>query len=142
MRAIRGGNQGRVRRPISGISPKITEVDNDCLFCRIAAGEIPATRVHETATTLAFRDIDPKASVLVLVIPKQHHRDVVSLAQADPAGSADLLSTAAAVAEAEGLLDQGFRLLFNTGRFAGQEVFHVHAHVLGGEPLGPMLAPR
>ncbi|MEU8817767.1 histidine triad nucleotide-binding protein [Actinoplanes sp. NPDC048796] len=117
-------------------------MDTDCLFCRIVAGEIPATVVHETDTTLAFRDIDPKAPVHVLVIPKSHHPDVVTLARADPAVSADLLSTAAAVAEAEGLLTDGFRLLFNTGAYAGQEVFHVHGHVLGGEPLGPMLAPR
>ncbi|MEV4344080.1 histidine triad nucleotide-binding protein [Actinoplanes sp. NPDC049596] len=117
-------------------------MDTDCLFCRIVAGEIPATVVHETDTTLAFRDIDPKAPVHVLVIPKRHHRDVVTLAREDPAGSADLLSTAAVVAEAEGLVADGFRLLFNTGAYAGQEVFHVHGHVLGGEPLGPMLAAR
>jgi histidine triad (HIT) family protein len=116
-------------------------VDNDCLFCRIVAGEIPATVVAETDTTLAFRDIDPKAPVHVLVIPKEHHPDVVSLARDDPAGSADLLAATAAVAEAEGLLSDGFRVLFNTGPYAGQEVFHVHAHVLGGRPLGPMLAP-
>ena len=117
-------------------------MDNDCLFCRIVVGEIPATVVHETDTTLAFRDIDPKAPVHVLVIPKAHHTDVVALARADPAGSADLLTAAAAVAEAEGLLTGGFRLLLNTGGYAGQEVFHVHAHVLGGAPLGPMLVPR
>jgi len=117
-------------------------VDNDCLFCRIVAGEIPAAVVHETDTTLAFRDIDPKAPVHVLVIPKDHHPDVVTLARDDPAGAADLLSAIAAVAEAEGLLTDGFRLLINTGPYAGQEVFHVHAHILGGRPLGPMLAPR
>ncbi len=117
-------------------------MDNDCLFCRIVAGEIPAAVVHETDTTLAFRDIDPKAPVHVLVIPKDHHPDVVTLARDDPAGAADLLSAIAAVAEAEGLLTDGFRVLFNTGPYAGQEVFHVHAHILGGRPLGPMLAPR
>jgi histidine triad (HIT) family protein len=116
-------------------------VDNDCLFCRIVAGEIPATVVHETDTTLAFRDIDPKAAVHVLVIPKTHLPDVVALA-GDPTAAADVLATAAAVAESEGLTGDGFRLMFNTGRFAGQEVFHVHGHVLGGEPLGPMLAIR
>ena len=119
---------------------RITAVDNDCLFCRIVAGEIPADVVHETDNTLAFRDIDPKAPVHVLVIPKDHHRDVVALAQADPKLAADVLAAAAAVAEAEGLLGDGFRLLFNNGGYAGQEVFHVHAHVLGGKPLGPMLA--
>jgi histidine triad (HIT) family protein len=117
-------------------------VDNNCLFCRIVAGEIPATIVHETDTTLAFRDIDPKAPVHVLVIPKRHHPDVAALARDDPAGSADLLAAAGAVAEAEDLLTDGYRLLFNTGGYAGQEVFHVHAHVLGGAPLGPMLVPR
>jgi histidine triad (HIT) family protein len=79
--------------------------------------------------------------VHVLVIPKAHLADVVALG-ADPAASADVLAAAAAVAEAEGLRAGGFRLLFNTGGYAGQEVFHVHGHVLGGEPLGPMLAPR
>ena len=115
-------------------------MDTDCLFCRIAAGEIPATVVHETDTTLAFRDIDPKAPVHVLVIPKDHHADLVALARADPGLAADVLAAAAAVAEAEGLRGDGFRLLFNTGGYAGQEVFHVHGHVLGGRPLGPMLA--
>jgi histidine triad (HIT) family protein len=114
-------------------------VDNDCLFCRIVAGEIPATVVHESDTTLAFRDIDPKAPVHVLVIPKEHHADVAALALADPALTADVLAAAGAVAENEGLRGDGFRLIFNNGRFAGQEVSHVHGHVLGGTPLGPMV---
>jgi histidine triad (HIT) family protein len=114
-------------------------VDPDCLFCRIVAKEIPATVVHETDTTLAFRDISPKAAVHVLVIPKEHHPDVVTLARADPRLAADVLASAAVVAEAEGLLADGFRLIFNNGRWAGQEVFHVHAHVVGGQPLGPMV---
>jgi histidine triad (HIT) family protein len=112
----------------------------DCLFCKIVAGDIPAAKVHETETTLAFRDIGPKAAVHVLVIPKAHHADVVALAKENPALTADVMAAAAAVAEAEGLLERGFRVIFNTGPYAGQEVFHVHAHVLGGEPLGPMIA--
>jgi histidine triad (HIT) family protein len=115
-------------------------VDNDCLFCRIVAGEIPATVVHETDTTLAFRDIDPKAPVHVLVISKAHHGDIAAIANADPKATADLLAAAAAVAAAEGLLGDGFRLIFNTGGHGGQEVAHVHAHVLGGRPLGPMVS--
>lgn len=115
-------------------------VDNDCLFCRIVAGEIPATLVRETERTLAFRDINPKAPTHVLVIPKEHYADVVAMAQADPGLAGAVLETAAAVAETEGLLANGFRVLFNTGEHGGQEVFHVHAHVLGGAPLGPMLA--
>ena len=114
-------------------------MSNDCLFCRIVAGEIPATVVHETDTTLAFRDITPQAPVHVLVIPKAHHENIGALAQADPKVAGDVLATAAAVAAAEGLADDGYRLLFNTGAHSGQEVFHVHGHVLGGRPLGPML---
>jgi histidine triad (HIT) family protein len=113
-------------------------VDN-CLFCRIAAGEIPATVVHETPNTLAFRDIAPKAPVHVLVITKQHHADVAAVAAADPALAGEVLGSAAEVARAEGLADRGYRLMFNSGPDSGQEVAHVHAHVLGGRPLGPML---
>jgi histidine triad (HIT) family protein len=114
----------------------------DCLFCRIVAGEIPADVVHETDTTLAFRDITPKAPVHVLVIPKAHHRDAVALAEADPALAGEVMAAAAAVAKAAGLVTDGYRTIFNTGPYSGQEVLHVHAHVLGGAPLGPMLVPR
>ena len=113
--------------------------DPECLFCKIVAGEIPATVVHETDSTLAFRDIGPKAPVHVLVIPKAHHTDVAALAEAAPALAAEVLAAVAAVAKSEGLTD-GYRVIFNAGPHGGQEVFHVHAHVLGGRPLGPMLA--
>lgn len=116
------------------------EVSNDCLFCRIVAGEIPAKVVHETPTTLAFRDIAPKAPVHVMVITKAHYPDLAALARADAGLAGEMLAAAAAVAEAEGLLEAGYRTIFNTGRHGGQEVFHVHAHVVGGAPLGPMLA--
>ncbi|HKT02400.1 MAG TPA: histidine triad nucleotide-binding protein [Rugosimonospora sp.] len=111
----------------------------DCLFCRIVAGEIPANRVHETEDTLAFRDIAPKAPVHVLVIPKAHHVDVAAVAGADPALAGQILAAAAEVAKAEGLTGGGYRVIFNSGPYGGQEVFHVHAHVVGGAPLGPML---
>jgi histidine triad (HIT) family protein len=114
-------------------------VTSDCLFCRIVAGEIPATVVHETETTLAFRDIGPKAPVHVLVIPRAHHTDVATLAAADPALAGQLLAVCGEVAAAEGLPENGFRVIFNVGAHGGQEVFHVHAHVLGGKPLGPMV---
>jgi histidine triad (HIT) family protein len=115
-------------------------VSESCLFCRISAGEIPATIVHETDTVLAFRNIRPEAPAHVLVIPRAHHENVAALAEADPGLAGEVLAVAAAVAKADGLRDSGFRLIFNTGGHAGQEVFHVHAHVLGGAPLGPMLA--
>jgi histidine triad (HIT) family protein len=112
---------------------------NDCLFCRIVAGELPATVVRETDTTLAFRDINPKAEVHVLVVTKEHYVDIATLATADQALAGDLMATVADIAESEGLLADGFRTIFNTGVYGGQEVDHVHAHVLGGEPLGPMV---
>lgn len=112
----------------------------DCLFCKIVNGDLPATVVHETDHTLAFRDIAPKAPVHVLVIPRAHHRDLAELTAADPGLAGRVLAAAAAVAEAEGLAADGYRTMFNSGRHGGQEVFHVHAHVLGGAPLGPMLA--
>jgi histidine triad (HIT) family protein len=113
-------------------------VTSDCLFCRIVAGEIPAAVVHETAGTLAFRDIGPQAPVHVLVVPKAHHADVAELAKADPALAGEVLAAVGAVADIEGLPRNGFRVIFNAGAHGGQEVFHVHAHVLGGRPLGPM----
>jgi histidine triad (HIT) family protein len=114
-------------------------VTSDCLFCKIVAGDIPASVVRETDSTLAFHDIGPKAAVHVLVVPKAHYVDLATLAFDDAALAGQVLETAAVVAEQEGLLGDGFRVIFNTGQYGGQEVFHVHAHVLGGEPLGPML---
>jgi histidine triad (HIT) family protein len=108
---------------------------DDCLFCSMVTGAIQPDVVHETATTLAFRDIDPQAPTHVLVVPKTHHRDVAALTAADPALLGDLVATATAVAEQEGLAGR-FRLVFNTGAEAGQSVFHVHAHVLGGRLFG------
>jgi histidine triad (HIT) family protein len=111
----------------------------DCLFCRIVAGDIPADVVYETDVTLAFRDVAPKAPVHVLVVPKAHFPDVAALAEAEPRLAAEVLSAAAEVARAAGLMGDGYRTIFNTGRYGGQEVFHVHAHVVGGAPLGPMV---
>ncbi len=115
-------------------------MSDTCLFCRIVAKEIPATVVHETDTTVAFRDIAPKAPVHVLVITKAHHATVADLAAADPALAGELLAAAGEVARREGLAGDGYRLIFNTGAHGGQEVDHVHGHVVGGAPLGPMLS--
>jgi histidine triad (HIT) family protein len=107
--------------------------DADCLFCKIVAGEVPADVVHETEHTIAFRDIEPKAPTHVLVIPRNHHENVVTLTADEPATTSELVEAAAAVAAKEGL--EGFRLVFNTGRAAGQLVMHTHAHVLGGRAM-------
>jgi histidine triad (HIT) family protein len=109
------------------------EPQDDCLFCKIVAGKIPATVVRETATTLAFRDINPQAPTHVLVIPKAHHADAATLAAEAPELAADVLRETRAVAEAEQL--DSYRMVFNTGSGAGQTVFHAHAHVLGGRGL-------
>lgn len=128
--------------PSNGIgSPSMTGVTNDCLFCKIVAGELPATVVHETEQTLAFRDIAPQAPVHILVIPKTHHPDIAALVAADPALAGQVLAAAAEVAKSEGLAADGYRLIFNTGRDGGQSVFHVHGHVLGGRRFGAGLTP-
>ena len=118
---------------------KIT-TDPDCLFCKIVGGAVPATVVRESPEFLAFRDIAPQAETHVLVVPKTHaYRNVAELA-ADPDLAAGLLAEGARVAEQEGLTDHaqppGYRFVLNTGQAAGQTVFHVHLHVLGGEQLG------
>jgi histidine triad (HIT) family protein len=110
---------------------------SDCLFCRIVAGEVPATVVAETDRTLAFRDVAPQAPTHVLVVPRDHHADLTACAEADPGLLADVLAAAAAVARQEGL-ERGYRVLTNTGPDAGQTVAHLHLHVLGGRPLGAL----
>jgi histidine triad (HIT) family protein len=104
-----------------------------CLFCRIVRREIPATVIHEDEHTVAFRDIDPKAPTHVLVIPKEH---VPSLNEAtDAAQVGRLMLVAAQIAKAEGIADEGYRTVVNSGANAGQTVFHVHLHLLGGRRL-------
>ena len=106
---------------------------DDCLFCRIVRREIPATIVAETDDCVAFRDITPRAPVHVLVIPKAH---VASLNDAtDAAQLGKLMLVATDVARAEGIADSGYRTVVNTGPAAGQTVFHVHLHLLGGRDM-------
>ena len=108
----------------------------DCLFCKIADGEIPAELVHESERLLAFRDISPQAPLHFLVIPREH---VESLGAADPAHAellGEALLVAAHIARAEGVADGGYRTVINTGADGGQTVHHLHVHVLGGRALG------
>ncbi|MGW7331807.1 histidine triad nucleotide-binding protein [Streptomyces sp. NPDC054840] len=111
------------------------EPQADCLFCKIVAGQIPATVVRESETTVAFRDINPQAPTHVLVIPKVHYADAASLAAAEPGVAADILREAGRIALDEKIVEPGYRVVFNTGTGAGQTVFHAHAHVLGGRGL-------
>jgi histidine triad (HIT) family protein len=111
------------------------EPQADCLFCKIVSGEIPATIVRETDTTIAFRDINPQAPTHVLVIPRLHYPDAASMAAAEPGLAAEILREAREVAAADKVDGTGYRVVFNTGTGAGQTVFHAHAHVLGGRGL-------
>ncbi len=107
---------------------------SDCLFCKIVAGEIPATVVEETATTVAFRDIAPVSPTHVLVIPRLHVATLAEAVALDPAIAADVMAGCTRVAEAEGVAADGYRVVINSGAHGGQMVHHLHAHVLGGRP--------
>lgn len=107
----------------------------ECVFCAIAAGDVPADVVADTPSTMAFRDLDPKAEVHVLVIPKGHFANVGEVAAAEPATAAAMITTAAEVAAAEGVAEGGYRLVANTGAGSGQTVFHAHLHLLAGSRL-------
>jgi histidine triad (HIT) family protein len=113
----------------------MAEPDPDCLFCKIVAGDVPATVVHESETTFAFRDLDPQASTHVLVVPRSHYPNAAALAAGEPATAAHLFDAAREIAEQDGL-GESYRLVFNTGADAHQTVFHVHMHLLGGRPMG------
>jgi histidine triad (HIT) family protein len=107
---------------------------DDCLFCKIVAGEIPADVVAETDTAFAFRDVNPQAPVHVLVVPRTHVATVGELADTEPDAVAELVRVARQVATSAG--HESYRLVLNTGADAGQSVFHAHLHVLAGRALG------
>ncbi len=109
------------------------ESPDDCIFCKIVAGDLPAEVVHATDTCVAFRDVNPQAPTHVLVIPRSHHENAAEVAHAEPTTLADMFAVARAIAEGEGL--DGYRTVFNTGATAQQTVFHAHLHVLGGRPF-------
>ena len=108
----------------------------DCVFCQIAEGVLPSTCVHEDEYVIAFRDLNPQAPTHVLVIPKQHIPGIADTEAENGETLARLFIVANKVARDQGIAETGYRLLFNQGRDAGQEVEHLHLHVLGGRPLG------
>lgn len=113
---------------------------SDCIFCKIANGEIPSDFLFEDENVVAFRDLNPQAPTHVLVVPKRHYANI-----ADGVDAATLKSMAdavAAVTAKEGVAESGFRCIMNTGEAAGQTVMHLHMHVLGGKPLGEGLLPK
>lgn len=107
---------------------------SDCLFCKIAAGDIPATRVFEDERVVVFRDIHPKAQVHLLMIPRVHIDSLDGLTIEHDALMAHMLRLLPQLAREQGL-DSGFRTIINTGKGGGQEVFHLHIHLLGGKDL-------
>ncbi|MDE3154223.1 MAG: histidine triad nucleotide-binding protein [Acidobacteriota bacterium] len=107
----------------------------DCLFCKIIRREIPATIIHEDERVLAFADINPQAPVHVLVVPKRHIASLNDLAAGDDGLVGELVRRAAAIAAARGIAAGGYRTVFNCNRDAGQTVFHVHLHLLGGRRM-------
>ncbi len=111
--------------------------ERDCLFCRIVAGDIPADRVYETEDVLVFRDIAPQAPVHLLAVPKRHIASIARITDDDAAMLSALVAAANAVAM-EALGERGFRLATNVGEEAGQTVHHLHLHIMGGAPLGPL----
>ena len=110
----------------------------DCIFCKIAGGELGTTFVVDSENVVAFDDISPAAKVHVQVIPKRHIESVRDLKGDDTALWAEMLDVANQVAVAKGIGKSGFRLVTNAGKDSGQEVFHLHLHVIGGERLGPI----
>ena len=109
------------------------ESEEDCIFCKIAAGQIPSQKVYEDDRVVAFRDLHPVAKVHILVIPKKHYRNVGEIAAQDPDLLAHIVEVAEKIAKDE--YNGSYRLVFNTGLDAGQTIFHAHAHVLTGEHL-------
>jgi histidine triad (HIT) family protein len=111
-------------------------VDSECIFCRIAARDIPADIVRESDRVVAFRDANPQAPTHILIIPKEHVESVAELGDEHGATLADIMQAATQLARAEGIADSGWRLVTNVGAGAGQSVFHLHFHLLGGRPMG------
>ena len=107
----------------------------DCLFCKIIAREIPASIVYEDDRVLAFNDINPQAPVHVLVVPKRHIASLSDLADGDDQAVGEVVRRAAAIAHDKGVAAGGFRTVFNTNRDAGQTVFHIHVHLIGGQKM-------
>jgi histidine triad (HIT) family protein len=113
----------------------VTDGPADCLFCRIVRGELPADVVHADEHTLAFRDLNPQAPVHVLVVPRRHIDNASVLGPGDADVLAAVLVAARQVAEAEGIAERGYRLVFNVGEDASNSVPHLHLHVVGGRRL-------
>ena len=108
---------------------------SDCLFCKIIAGEIPGHLVHEDRHVVAFKDINPQAPLHLLIVPRRHIATLNDLAPDDDALVGEMIRSAAILAKQQGLEERGYRTVFNCNADAGQTVFHIHLHLLGGRPM-------
>ena len=108
---------------------------NECVFCKIITGEIPSTKVYQDDVVTAFRDINPAAPTHILIIPNEHIPSVNDLSVEDENRIGHLFTAAKIIADQEGISESGYRLIVNTGPDGGQEVFHLHMHLLGGHKL-------
>ena len=109
---------------------------DDCLFCRIVSGDVPADVIARNDQAVGFRDISPVAPTHVLVIPRSHHANLGEVAAAEPETLVSMVGLAREIAEADGIAEEGYRLVANTGAAAHQTVFHAHLHVVGGRSMG------
>lgn len=109
--------------------------ESSCLFCQIVAGEVPAELLHQDELCLVIRDINPQAPTHFLVIPREHLESLDEASRQDESMLGHLLRVAARQANEQGLAESGYRTVINTGAGAGQSVFHLHVHVLGGRPM-------
>jgi len=110
--------------------------DPDCLFCKIIAGEIPSTRVHEDESIVAIRDVAPRAPTHVLLLSREHIASAADLTESDGPFLGRVFAAAAEIARAEGIADRGYRIVTNIGSWGGQSVDHLHFHLLGGRAFG------
>jgi len=108
----------------------------DCIFCKIASGEIPSNEVYSDDEFYAFRDVNPQAPTHILLVPRKHVERIVELGDADAPLIGRMLLVANKIAESEGLVEKGFRYVINCNEQGGQTVFHVHVHILGGRFMG------
>lgn len=111
----------------------------DCIFCKIIRGEIPSEKVYEDSNILAFKDINPAAPVHILIIPKEHIKDVQHVMEENKNIIADIFQAINKIAEKLGIENDGFRIINNCGKDAGQEVMHLHFHLLAGGKMGPKI---
>lgn len=115
---------------------KVHEEEKFCIFCKIIKGEIASQKVYEDSKFIAFKDIQPKAPVHILIIPRKHIPTLQKLQESDAEMVGEIILLANKIAQENNIAESGYRLVFNCNRDAGQAVFHIHLHLLGGRALG------